>query len=67
MGAVWTLNRVDQGKVRMNLSYLYFKLFVDLVSIRPAPLLGMFPNPFPQNLIITICKLIPGTFRGLHD
>ena len=67
VGAVWTLNRIDLGKVRMNLSYLYFKLFIDLVSIRPASLLWMIPHPFPQNLIITSCKFIAGTFRGLHD
>ncbi len=67
VGAMWTLNRVNQGRVRMNSSYLCFKLLIDLVTIRSASFLGMFPNPFPQNMIITICKFIAGAFRGLHD
>ena len=67
VGALWTLNRVNQGRVRMNSSYLCFKLFIDLVTIRPTSFLRVFPNPFPQNMIITICKLIPGTFRRVHD
>ncbi len=67
VGAMWTLNHVNEGRVRLNSSYLCFKLFIDLITIRPASFLRIFPNPFQKNLIITICKLIAGAFRRLHD
>ena len=66
VGAMWPLNSVNEGSVQIDSSYLCFKLFIDLVTIRPASFLRMFLNPFPKNLIITICKLVAGAFRRLH-
>ena len=66
VGAMWPLNSVNEGRIEIDSSYLCFKLFIDLVTIRPASLLGMFLNPFPKNLIITSCELVAGAFRRLY-